>query len=106
MLVVAATSATGKMANATVKECTSGLMAKSTEESFATVRVKAKASSRGPMVLNTSASGLMIKNSDKVVLNGRTVANIQEDGRANHMDQEFTLTLRKKRFPVNGRMAR
>ena len=130
MLAVAATSATGKMTKSMVKECTSGLMAKSTEESFATVREKAKASSRGPMdqsteesgatvrkkakastrgpmVVNTSASGLMITFTEKVLLNGQTVANILEDmRRANHMEQEFTSTLRKKRFTVNGWMAR
>ncbi len=60
MMTIAATSATGKMAITMVKECSSGLMAKSTEESIATIRKKAKASTRGPMVINTSASLLMI----------------------------------------------
>ncbi len=107
MLTIAPTLATIKMANSTVKECTSGLMAESTEESFATVRKKAKASARGPVVVNTSASILMIRNTEKVVLNGRTVANILEGGRrAIHMEQEFTLTQRKKRLTVNGTKAR
>ncbi len=106
MMTIAPTSASIKIINITVKECMSILTAQSLEESFATVRVKAKASSRGPMVVNSSVSGLMIKNSDKVVLNGLTVANIQEDGRANHMEQEFTLTQKKKNFTVNGSMAR
>ena len=84
MLTIAATSATIKMTNSTVKECTSGLM-----------------------VINTSASLLMIKDTEKVVLNGLTVANIQEDGRrTNYMEQEFTSTQRKKNFTVNGSMAR
>ncbi len=95
------------MTNYTVKECSSSLMVQSTEESIATVRKKAKASKRGLMVVNTSASILILKNTEKVVLNGLTVANIQEDGRrANHMEQEFTSTLRKKNFTVNGSMAR
>ncbi len=95
------------MTNATVKECTSGLMAESTEESFATVRKKAKASARGPVVVNTSASILMIRNTEKVVLNGRTVTNTLEYGRRTiHMELEFTLTQRKKIFTVNGTMAR
>ncbi len=102
MLAVAATSATLKMTNSTVKEWSSGLMAEYTRESGAIIRLKAKASARGPMVVNTSASGLMVINTEKVVLNGLTIANIQEDGRrAIHMEQEFTSTQRKKRFTVN-----
>ncbi len=53
MMTIAPTSATLKMTNTTVKECSSGLMAQSTEESIATIREKAKAFSRGPMVVNT-----------------------------------------------------
>ncbi len=49
----------------------------------------------------------MRKDTEKVVLNGRTVANILEDGRrAIHMEQEFTSTQRKKKLTVNGTMAR
>ncbi len=82
-------------------------MAKSTEESGAKVRWKAKASLRGPMVVNTSAKLLIIKVTEKVVLNGPTVANTLEDGRrAIHMEQEFTSMMRKKRFTVNGSMGR
>ncbi len=104
---MAATSATGKMATNTVKECASGLMAQATEESFETMTNKAKASSRGPMVINTSVSLLIVFFTEKLLLNGRTVANIQDDGRrAKHMEKEFTSTLKKKRFTVNGRMVR
>ncbi len=82
-------------------------MAQSTEEIIEMVNVKAKVSTRGPMVVNTTASILMIKDMEKVLLNGPTVANILEDGKKTILIKlEFTPTLRKKRFTVNGNMER
>ncbi len=91
MVQITGTLATLKMANDTVKECWIGLVVQCTEESFATVREKVMASTRGSMVKNTSASGLMINVTEKVLFNGPKVKNIKEDGRRTiHMEQEFT----------------
>ncbi len=53
------------------------------------------------MVVNTSASLLMVMDTEKVLMNFQTVANILEDmRRAKNMEQEFISTQRKKRFIV------